>query len=126
MTAVAGDMPVYPVKSAKRDRVIVCAEQTLGASGAIGALVTDDPAVVLTKGATGIYTMVFPKAPRVNIQITLKSAAGTIKTVWFHAAIDAAAGTAGFTTGNGGGTAADGASGDVIYLELLLDTRSDS
>lgn len=126
MTDVAGDLPDWPLLSAKRDRVVICAEQTLGASGAIGALVTDDPGVVLTKGATGIYTMVFPKAVRANIQVTLKSAAGTIKTVWFHAAINAAAGTAGFTTGNGGGTAADGASGDVIYLELLLDQRSDA
>lgn len=126
MTAVSGDMSVYPLLSAKRSRVVICVEQTLGASGAIGALVTDDNGVVLTKGATGIYTMVFPKAIRANIQITLKSVAGTIKTVWFHAAIDAAAGTAAFTTGNGGGTAADAASGDVLYLELLLDMRSDS
>lgn len=125
MTAVAGDMPSWPLESAKRDRVVICVEQTLGASGAIGALVTDDNGVVLTKGATGVYTMVFPKAIRANIQIMIKSAAGTLKTVWITA-IDAVAGTAGFTTGNGGGTAADGAAGDILFLELLLDQRSDA
>lgn len=126
MTTIAGDMPHYSMRSAKRDRVVICAEQTIGASGAVGALVTDDPGVTITKNAgAGTYDIVFPKAIRAQIQASLVSPAGTVKTCWV-AALSASAGTAQLVCGNGGGTATNPASSDVLLLEFLLDMRSDS
>lgn len=126
MTAVAGDIGGWQLMSAKRDRLVICAEQTIGAAGAVGTLVTDDNGVTVAKNAsTGTYDITFPKAQRANLQVQLVSPAGTVKTVWI-AALSASAGTAQIVTGNGGGTATNPASADVLLLEFLLDMRSDS
>lgn len=126
MADISGNIASYPMKSAMRDRLIICAEQTIGAAGAVGTLRADDPGVTVAKNAgTGTYDIVFPKAIRGQLQVSLVSAAGTVKTFWL-AAFSATAGTAQLITGNGGGTATNPASGDILQLEFILDTRSDS
>lgn len=125
MTNVAGDTPHWSLRSAKRDRLVLCSEQTIGAAGAVGAPVTDDPGFTCAKNASaGTYDLTFPKAQRANLQVMLVSPAGTVKTVWI-AALSASAGTAQIVCGNGGGTATNPASSDVILFELLLDMRAD-
>lgn len=126
MTAVAGDIPDYEMLSVKRDRVLLCADQTIGAAGAVGALVADDPGFTCAKNAgTGVYDLVFPKAIRATIDVSLFSPAGTVKT-WWLVAMSASAGTAQIAIGNGGGTATNPASSDVLGIVMLLDKRSDS
>ena len=126
MTAIAGDIPDYNCKSAKRDRVMLCGEQTIGAAGAVGTLVADDPGLTITKNAsTGTYDIVYPKAIAAKLLCQLVSAAGTVKIV-NTVAISASAGTAQIVTSAPGGSATNPASGDVIHLMLMLDKRSDS
>lgn len=126
MTAVAGDIADYALKSVKRDRTILCADQVIGAAGAVGTLTADDPGVTITKDAgTGVYNIVFPKAIRATIDVSLYSPAGTVKT-WWIVAMSASAGTAQIAIGNGGGTATNPASSDVLGIVFTLDKRSDS
>lgn len=127
MTDVAGNVPYWDAKSAKRDRLRIQAKQAIGAAGAVGTLTADDPGVTVAKNAgTGVYDITFPKA--IDAQISVKalySPAATVKT-WWLVAYSASAGTAQIAIGNGGGTATNPASADEIHLEFLLDMRSDS
>jgi hypothetical protein len=126
MTAISGDMSNWPALSAKRDRVVLAAEQAIGAAGAVGVLVSDDPGVVVTKNAAaGTYDIVFPKAIRGSLRATIVSPLGTIKGSWMTA-FNAAAGTAQLVTGNAAGAATNPADGDIVQLLFLLDTRSDA
>ena len=125
MTAIAGDIPDYPALSAKRDRVDLCAEQTIGAAGAVGALVADDPGFTCAKNAgAGTYDLTFPKAIAAKLFCQVVSA-GTVKIV-NTVAINAAAGTAQIVTSAPGGAATNPANGDVLHIMLKLDQRSDT
>lgn len=126
MTAVAGDIPDYPALSAKRDRIVLCGEQVIGAAGAVGALTADDPGLTITKNASaGTYDIVYPKAIAAKLLCQLVSPAGTVKIV-NTVAISASAGTAQIVTSAPGGAATNPAASDVIHVLLLLDQRSDS
>lgn len=126
MTAIAGDMPHWELRSAKRDRVVICSEQTIGAAGAVGTLVTDDPGVTVAKNASaGTYDIAFPKAHRASVYCSVVSPAGTVKTVSV-VALSASAGTAQLVTNNAAGAATNPATSDVLLFELLLDMRSDA
>jgi hypothetical protein len=127
MTTIAGNIAAqYPVKGAppKGDRLQLSLDVSIGASGAIGTLTADDPGITATKnGGTGDYTFGFPTAPKGRIgAIYVVSAAGTIKGLGV-VSFDPTAGTLNMVTHNGGGTATNPASGDVIHVELWLDTR---
>jgi len=126
MTAVAGNIAAqYLMKSApaKGDRLMLCATIPIGASGAVGTLVADDPAFTATLNGTGDYTVAFPTSPvgRPGF-LQVKSAAGTIKG-WGTTAWDATAGTWRFILHNGAGTATQPANGDEIHLSVVLDPR---
>jgi len=126
MTAIAGDIPDYPALSAKRDRIMLCGEQPIGAAGAVGTLVAYDPGLTITKNAgAGTYDIVFPKAIAAKLLCQLVSPAGTVKIV-NTVSISASAGTAQIVTSAPGGAATNPANGDVIHLLLLLDQRSDN
>ena len=127
MTQVAGDIASYPMKSGKRDRMVLLARQVIGAAGAVGALTSDDPGITVAKNAgTGVYDITFPKAIAATVSVkALYSPAATVKT-WWLVALDASAGTAQIAIGNGGGTATNPASADRLDIEFLLDMRSDS
>ncbi len=126
MTAIAGDIPAYSACSAKRSRLNLTAQQTIGAAGAVGALVADDPGFTCAKNAgAGTYDITFPKAIAATLFLNVVSAAGTVK-ITNIVAINASAGTAQIVASAPGGVAANPASGDVIHFLLMLDTRSDS
>ncbi len=126
MTAIAGDIPAYPLSSAKRSRVIVGAEQIIGAAGAVGALTADDSGLTIAKNAgAGTYDIAFPKAIAAKLMCQVVSPAGTVKIV-NTVSISASAGTAQIVTSAPGGVATNPASADVIHILLWLDQRSDS
>lgn len=127
MSTVAGETNNYPAKSGKRDRVRLEARVVIGASGAIASQETDDPGFVVTKDAgTGVYNLVFPKAPKGSIgSPAFVSLVGTIKSAWVTT-FSATSGTAQVAFGNGGGTATNPAASDVLVFELQLEMRTDS
>ena len=105
MTAVSGDMSNWPALSAKRDRVVAAADQVIAAAGAVGLLTADDPDIRITKNAAaGTYDIVFPKAIRGSLRVSVVSALGTVRSSWLSA-FDAAAGTARVVTGDAAGAA---------------------
>lgn len=125
MTLFAGDIYDWELRSAKRDRCMVCAEQTIGAAGAVGALVADDQGLTITKNASaGTYDIVYPKAIAAKLFCQLVSPAGTVKIV-NTVAISASAGTAQIVTSAPGGAATNPAASDVIHIMLLLDQRAE-
>jgi len=125
MTAIAGNIGAqYAKKTAKAERIDLHGHCPIGASGAVGTIVADDPAITLTKnGGTGDYTLAFPTAPlgRINA-LYVVSAAGTIKGLGVIS-FDATTGACNFITHNGGGTATNPANGDVVHFSVTLDAR---
>jgi len=122
MTTIAGDISGYRVLSPKRERMLINIRTTIGAAGAVSATDADDPACTCTKnGGTGDYTFGFPNALKGSAFVSMVSAAGTVKTHW-QVAFSPTAGTLNIVTGNGGGTATNPASGDVLHVLLVLDT----
>lgn len=125
MATNAGEANNYPLKSGKRDRFQLHADIVIGGSGAVTSAGGDDPAITAANGGTGVYTFTFPKAPTGRVlSIVVQSPAGTVKTAWITA-FSPTAGTGTLNTGNGGGTATNPATSDVIYLTLELETRVD-
>ncbi|MEI9950806.1 MAG: hypothetical protein WDO74_17955 [Pseudomonadota bacterium] len=126
MTTNAGEIAnTYPLKSGRRDRIQLHADIPIGGSGVVGTVVVDDPAITAAHGTAGQYTFTYPKAPSGRVlSIVLQSPASTVKTAWVTA-FSPTAGTGTIVIGNGGGTATDPASGDVVYLTLELETRTD-
>jgi hypothetical protein len=127
MSTIAGECINYNAKSGKRDRIRLEARVTIGAAGAIGSQETDDPGLVVSKNAgTGVYDLVFPKAPKGSMgPPAIVSPAGTVKSAWI-VSFSATLGTAQVAIGNGGGTATNPATSDVLVFELQLEMRSDA
>jgi len=124
MSASAGDVPAYDLKSARFDRVHMRMRATIGAAGAVPSPLTsqDDQNMSVTHGTAGVYALTFPPAADADaeLDVTFVSAAGTIKTAWVTA-FSPTAGTASVTFGNGGGTATDPASGDTVTFAFVLN-----
>lgn len=115
-----GNQASWPPRHAKSDHLIAPVTLVIGASGAVSS-VTGTPGITAANGGTGVFDIVVPKCPGFRVAgWSLKSAAGTVKTLWIVAS-SASAGTLQITTGNGGGTAANPASGDEITL--LFDVQ---
>ena len=112
-----GNNAMYPLRHAKADHARASVKLIIGGSGAVSS-VAGAPGVSAARSGTGGYDITFPKCPGVHLAgWSLKSAAGTVKTLWY-VSYSASSGTAQITTGNGGGTAADPASGDEIHLDF--------
>lgn len=124
MTTIAGNIADFDLKHIDNDVQIGSTEITIGASGAIGSELPDDPGFAATKnGGTGDYTLAFPTAPKGRVMaINIISAAGTIKGYGIIS-FDPVAGTLNFITHNGGGTATNPANGDKIHVTLALYKR---
>jgi len=122
MTVTAADMAPYPTKAARRDLVELDLVIPIGATGAVGTLDKDDPAVGCTRTTTGVYALTFPKSPGGRIFIQLFSPLGTVVSAPLIA-MDFAAGTASFNTETDAGTPADPANGDKIQVLFRLDSR---
>lgn len=124
MTAVAGNIGAqYPMKTAHSERLVIEATIPIGAAGAVGTVVADDPQCSCALNGTGDYTFTFPTAPGGRMgDLNVASAAGTIKgygTLTF----DPTAGTWRFVLNNGAGVATQPANGDVIHISVVLDVR---
>lgn len=101
---------------------------TLTTAGAVlttSATVSSDPGITLTKtGTTGAYALVYPISPvDVTIDPTIISAAATIGQMTITAQ-SASAGTATLLFSAPNGTAAYGASGDIIILDMWGATQA--
>lgn len=122
MTLIAGDIPDYDLRSGKRDRVLLEADQLIGAAGAVSTLTVDDNGVTVAKNAgAGTYDLTFPKAIRAQIMCNVFSPANTVNG-WNVTALNAAAGTAQIAF-RAAGVATNPAAADVLYIQLWLDQR---
>lgn len=107
----------YPLAHTKSDHMLASCKLVIGASGAVSS-VSGAAGVAAANGGTGVFNITYPKSPGITlVGWALKSAAGTVKTLWCTA-YDASAGTMAITTGNGGGTATNPANGDEIHLQF--------
>lgn len=126
MSAVAGNANLYPPKSATENDTTFSGQFTLTTAGAVAASpLVDDPVITLTKsGTTGQYDLVFPAFPgAVQIEVTeIYSPLGTIGQ-WYTKARSSTAGTASIIFSNPAGTAAYGASGDIISVAVRGNSR---
>ena len=115
---------LYPVRHTKADHGFAAIKIVVGGSGAVTSS-NGSPGVSAAKDAgTGVYNLTFPKCSGITLTgWSLKSAAGTVKTLWV-VAYDASAGTAQIAIGNGGGTATNPASGDEIHLQFDVQLSS--
>jgi len=123
MTTTLGNAPRYALSALRPFRIYERCSFTIGSAGAVSASDVPDPGFTLANGGTGIFNFVFPKCVAANYIVMLESPAGTVKTYWGSTALDAGAGTASFTTGNGGGTATNPASGDKIGIFFFGRTQ---
>lgn len=115
------DVPNRPLHTSGAWRVLSQAEFTIGASGAVSATDSDDPAWTAANDGTGVYDITYPACPKVRLMFSLLSAAGTV-TECIRTAESATAGTATIQTSKAG-TAAEPASGDKITVWALGFTR---
>ncbi len=118
-----GNQSAYPTRNSKADHLLASCKVVIGGSGAVSS-VTGTPGIAAANGGTGVFNVTFPKCPGITLAgWSLKSAGATVKTLWV-VAYDASAGTMQITTGNGGGTAANPASGDEIHLHFDVQLSS--
>lgn len=122
MSGTLGDGANYTVRANTIDTVISKCIVNIGATGAPTVLVGRSE-WTFTRTGVGTYTATMPtNRAQANSSATLAawvqlSAAKTVANV-FITAIDFVAGTFGFTTALGAGTAADPANGDQLVFEL--------
>jgi hypothetical protein len=120
--AAATALPAVNVTSPQGSRLLICAEQAIGAAGAVGALAVDEPGITVAKNAAaGTYDITFPTAPRGRLFATLVSPVPTVGGL-VVSAIDTTLGTAQVVCCVGV-TPTNPASGDKIHLMLVLDAR---
>ena len=127
MAICAGETNHYGFRAAHRDRVELEMRIQIGAAGAVVSPLQfqDDPNMSATHGTAGVYALTFPPGADGNgqLDVTVVSAAGTIKGFWCTA-FAPNSGTASITCSNGAGTATDPANGDVIMVALTLSQRA--
>lgn len=116
-----GALQRFPLWGASRELVKVLVHVNIGASGA--ATVVGSAEVTCVKNTTGIYDVTFPPMPAQATSLgfmkggVAKSAAKTVSKI-IVTALDLSAGTATFTSALTAGTAAEPASGDILWLEF--------
>jgi hypothetical protein len=117
-----GALQTFPARNTSRELWKILVQVNIGASGA--ATVVGTAEVTCVKNTTGIYDCTFPPMPAQATSLgflkggVVKSAAKTVSKI-IVTAIDLAAGTATFTTALTAGTAAEPASGDILWLEFI-------
>jgi len=124
MSNAQSDMQVAPMRSGVGGLVHSRVRATLGAVGVVlttSATIPSDPGIVLTKtGTTGAYSLAYPPSPGdVSIIVTVISPLGTICSNTYLSAQNAGAGTATIVFSAPNGTAAYGASGDIIIIDMF-------
>lgn len=125
MTTVAADVfQKYGVNAATRDVLVLKLTATIGASGAVTSTdYVDDPALTITKGATGVYSFTLPKCVDVSVLVELVStSAPKIPVVSAKAATSGTASVTFYDAATP--SAAYPASGDVVTFYFVCETRS--
>ena len=103
--------------------VTLRAKVTIGATGAPTVAKSPDSGFAISRTSTGLYAITFPIGKNAWIDITRYSPANTVvgHTI---TALNAAAGTASFTTLAGTNAAAvtDPANGDALYITINVES----
>jgi hypothetical protein len=124
MTQQASDVAAYVDKAASRDVVTFMGQWAIGATGAVGASVTDDPRITLTRSGVGAYDLTFPAGYSAFIDFELQAVDATPTAMSFVlTAKSPTAGTASFIAGNT--TAAiEIESGSVLTVCMRVASRA--
>jgi hypothetical protein len=125
MSAAAGNANAFPFKGTRQRQYLFQLEATLTTAGAVNVTTSSDPGMTITKngGTTGQYDLAYPASPgNVHILMEFFSPAGTIAQNYIKA-ISETAGTASVICSAPNGTAAYGASGDKIYVDIIIDAE---
>ena len=123
MTTNAADVAGYPARCASRDRVSFYSQWAIGATGAVGAQVSDDPAIVLTRTGVGTYTLAYPAGYAVFFDFQLLAADATPTAASFVTTAESpSAGTSTFIAVNGT-AAAEIESGSTLKVLIHVWSR---
>lgn len=124
MTLNLADAPSVPYLAGAvgQEQVLCAGTFTLGAAGAISTSVVDDPALTLAADSgTGVHALTFPICVSAKIKVQLVSSGLTVSEATVTAS-DATAGTATIKLTKAG-TAAQAASGNIIYVTVIGKVR---
>lgn len=123
MTAFAADAGGYRKRAATRDTMEFTGQWAIGAVGAVGASVTDDPALILTRTGVGTYTLAYPAGYSAKFDFELLAADATPTAASFVlTAKNPSAGTSTFVAVNGV-AAAEIESGSTLTVSVTVATR---
>ncbi len=125
MATTAGAVKTLPFRGTGRGgRVVLLLDVVIGASGAVGSYSRqDDPNLTAVENGTGIYDLTFPKCVKARIKGAVYSPLLSVVDV-VCTALDAGAGTATVKVLHDDATATEPASGDILWLEFMLDTQN--
>lgn len=110
-----GETDLFDVKATAPYRVEGTVTVLIGASGAVTS-VTGMPGVSAANTGTGLFSLTFNRCVDMDILYGIQLSTTVFQIV--GTAINSTAGTAAFRTNNGGGTAANPASGDQLTIRF--------
>lgn len=128
MPNAAGDIEAFPLKDASKEIVTFRMYVPIGATGAVGTVVKNNPGLSISRANTGDYDVVHPPCVRAwyEIRLLTADASPTVDTAQVDvASINPGAGTFSFYTCLSG-TAANPESGSAIEIKIECETRSNS
>lgn len=124
MTAFAADCRTFVAKAATRESVDFYSQWAIGATGAVGAQVTDDVGITLTRTGVGTYNLTYPAGKAVFIDFQLLMADATPTAASFGTTAESpGAGTATFVALNGT-AAAEIENGSTLKLKITVYARA--
>lgn len=130
MPNAAGDVPAYPLRDASREITTFRMLVPIGATGAVGTVVKNNPGLSITRAAQGDYDVVHPACARAWYTVKMRTADAT-PTVEAcgqvdHASVNPTAGTFSFYTLDFAGAAANPESGSAIEIIIECETQTNS
>ena len=124
MTANAADCRAIVTRAATRDVVDFYSSWAIGATGAVGAQVTDDAGIVLTRTGVGTYTLTYPAGKAAFFDFELLGADATpTASSFILTAKSPTAGTATIVAINGT-AAAEIESGSTLSMLIRVYARA--
>ncbi len=128
MPNAAGDVPAFPQRDATREIVTFRMFVPIGATGAVGTVVKNNPGLCITRANTGDYDVVHPPCVRAwyELRLLTADASPTVDTAQVDVtSIAPTAGTFSFYTCLSG-TAANPESGSAIEIIIECETQPNS
>lgn len=123
MATNAADSVVYAAKAATRDLYEYRLKFAVGATGAVGTTVVDDPQVTVTRTGVGTYNITYPAGQDVFIDFQLLAADVSPTAASFMTTAESpTAGTATFVAVNGTAVA-EIESGSTLKLTIKVSSR---